>query len=138
LGAAPGPAAPRASPTSCLPSPAHHLKNTPPPHPTPPHPTRPTPHPPRYDNLVMEESAQILEIETFIPMVLQAAQVGGGGLGWGGAAGVGWGGVGWGGVGWGGVAGGEAFIRMVLQAAQVLGLVDSWDGSCSGVVRRRP
>ena len=26
----------------------------------------------QYDNLVMEEAAQIMEIETFIPMVLQA------------------------------------------------------------------
>ena len=30
----------------------------------------------RYDTLVMEESAQILEIETFIPMLLQAPQDG--------------------------------------------------------------
>lgn len=29
----------------------------------------------KYDNLLMEESAQILEIETFIPMLLQQAQV---------------------------------------------------------------
>lgn len=27
----------------------------------------------KYDNLLMEESAQILEIETFIPMLLQAS-----------------------------------------------------------------
>jgi len=33
----------------------------------------------KYDNLVMEEAAQILEVETFIPMVLQSSQVGGGG-----------------------------------------------------------
>lgn len=30
----------------------------------------------KYDNLLMEESAQILEIETFIPMLLQKAQDG--------------------------------------------------------------
>ena len=30
----------------------------------------------KYDNLVMEESAQILEIETFIPMLLQKAEDG--------------------------------------------------------------
>ncbi|KAI8476245.1 MAG: hypothetical protein J3K34DRAFT_511964 [Monoraphidium minutum] len=30
----------------------------------------------KYDNLVMEEAAQILEVETFIPMVLQATQDG--------------------------------------------------------------
>lgn len=30
----------------------------------------------KYDNLVMEESAQILEIETFIPMLLQAPEDG--------------------------------------------------------------
>ncbi len=26
----------------------------------------------KYDNLVMEEAAQILDVETFVPMVLQA------------------------------------------------------------------
>ena len=31
----------------------------------------------QFDNLVMEESAQVLEIETFIPMVLQRTQIGG-------------------------------------------------------------
>ena len=29
----------------------------------------------KYDNLLMEESAQILEIETFIPMLLQVCEV---------------------------------------------------------------
>ena len=29
----------------------------------------------KYDNLLMEESAQILEIETFIPMLLQASSL---------------------------------------------------------------
>jgi hypothetical protein len=29
----------------------------------------------KYDNLLMEESAQILEIETFIPMLLQASTI---------------------------------------------------------------
>lgn len=46
------------------------------PHPTPPHPPTPIPREFlelgfKYDNLLMEESAQILEIETFIPMLLQ-------------------------------------------------------------------
>lgn len=31
----------------------------------------------KYDNLLMEESAQILEIETFIPMLLQVRRGGG-------------------------------------------------------------
>lgn len=31
----------------------------------------------KYDNLLMEESAQILEIETFIPMLLQVGAAGG-------------------------------------------------------------
>ena len=31
---------------------------------------------PRYDNILMEESAQILEIETFIPLLLQEAEDG--------------------------------------------------------------
>merc|ERR1719224_367974 len=30
----------------------------------------------KYDNLIMEESAQILEVETFIPMLLQNAERG--------------------------------------------------------------
>jgi intron-binding protein aquarius len=29
----------------------------------------------KYDNILMEESAQILEIETFIPLLLQTPQV---------------------------------------------------------------
>ncbi len=29
----------------------------------------------KYDNLLMEESAQILEIETFIPMLLQVCEL---------------------------------------------------------------
>lgn len=29
----------------------------------------------QYDNLLMEEAAQILEIETFIPMLLQVSNV---------------------------------------------------------------
>lgn len=29
----------------------------------------------KYDNMVMEESAQILEVETFIPMMLQVCTV---------------------------------------------------------------
>ena len=37
----------------------------------------------KYDNLLMEEAGQILEIETFIPMLLQVCVLGGGGgLGW--------------------------------------------------------
>ena len=33
----------------------------------------------KYDNLIMEEAAQILEIETFIPMLLQVRVEGKGG-----------------------------------------------------------
>ena len=29
----------------------------------------------KYDNIIMEEAAQILEIETFIPLLLQTPQV---------------------------------------------------------------
>ena len=29
----------------------------------------------KYDNIVMEESAQILEVETFIPMLLQVCDI---------------------------------------------------------------
>ena len=42
----------------------------------------------QYDNLLMEESAQILEIETFIPMVLQ---VGSPAWSWGAQGSWGWG-----------------------------------------------
>lgn len=31
----------------------------------------------RFDSLIMEEAAQILEVETFIPMVLQKSDAGG-------------------------------------------------------------
>lgn len=31
----------------------------------------------RYDTLIMEEAAQVLEVETFVPMVLQKTEVGG-------------------------------------------------------------
>lgn len=37
----------------------------------------------KYDNLLMEESAQILEIETFIPMLLQVGRGCRGGTGYG-------------------------------------------------------
>ena len=32
--------------------------------------------PPQYDNVLMEESAQILEVETFVPLMLQNPQDG--------------------------------------------------------------
>lgn len=78
--------------TNCAPAflfnvpPLEPSRQTPVPNLDPQYPN-PLPPPPReflelgykYDNLLMEESGQILEIETFIPMLLQACAGGRGG-----------------------------------------------------------